>query len=145
MSSVFPDACDGVSFLCWILDQRGLILHARDFLCGMSTVRCDGSSLTTVRPRVASVLVASGVFQMHIVDGLSSEIVFMHRDPSYTNATVRVSASYVATALSSQQNLEVNVFSIPQTTATVAVLSGSDMQVRLDIRVNVFDMFCVCV
>jgi hypothetical protein len=69
----------------------------------------------------------------------------MHRDPSYTNATVRVSASYVATALSSQQNLEVNVFSIPQTTATVAVLSGSDMQVRLDIRVNVFDMFCVCV
>ena len=28
MSNAFPAMCDGVSFLCWIVDERGHVLHA---------------------------------------------------------------------------------------------------------------------
>jgi hypothetical protein len=128
MSAAFPPACDGISFLCWVLDERAYVLHARDFLCTGAARSCVGHSFSTVRPRVASTLVSSGVFKMRAVNGSSSVFYSMSRERSLISKSVVLAALNDDASPASQQQLEVNVFAVSGTTATVAVLSGAGMQ-----------------
>jgi hypothetical protein len=125
----FPTECDGVLFLCWILDERGYVLYARDLHCSKPAVSCIGNSFTAVRPLVASRLVSSGIFQMNAVYGSSSVVYSMFRNRSLLRNTVHIAASHDDTAAASEQQLEVNVLPLADTSATVVVLSGAGMQV----------------
>jgi hypothetical protein len=129
MSNAFPAMCDGVSFLCWIVDERGYVLHARDSRCSSGGAACVGNSLSSLRPLVASVLISSGTFQTVAVRGSSSVMYTVYRDRSIARKTVRLVATHDGTTLSAEQQLEVNVFPATGTTATVVVLSGAGMQV----------------
>jgi hypothetical protein len=131
MTHSFPALCDGVLFLCWMLDEQGRVLHARDLHCSRSAVSCVGISVSTVRPLIASRLVSSGVFQMHAVDGSSSVMYSMFRNRSISTKTIGIAASHDGTTAPSEQRLEVNIFPLAGTSATVVVLSGEGMQVNV--------------
>lgn len=116
--------------MCWLLDERGYVLYARDVLCASTSGTCVGRSLSVVRPRVASILVSSGVFKAYAVNGSASVFHSVYRERSVRTKTVSIAALNDGTGPSSKQQLEVNVFAVTGTSATVAVLSGADMQVR---------------
>lgn len=132
MSAAFPPICDGILFLCWVLDERGYVLYARDFVCASADGSCVGRSFSTVRPRVASILVSSGVFKLHAVNGSSSVFYSTYRERSVINKTVSIASLNDGTTPSSTQQLQVNVFAVTGTSAIVTVLSGAGMQVRGD-------------
>jgi hypothetical protein len=129
MTLVFPTVCDGVSFLCWVLDEQGHVLYARDLHCSEPAVSCIGSSFSAVRPLVASRLVSSGIFQMNAVYASSSVVYSMFRNRPLLRNTMRIPASHHGTTAASEQPLEVNVLPLADTSATVVVLSGAGMQV----------------
>lgn len=134
MAQSFPAMCDGVLFLCWLIDERGLVLHARDFSCLSPAPSCIGRRFAAVRPRVASSLVSSGVFQISTVKGTSAAIPFMYRQRSFSSKTVTIAASHDSTQAAAEQQLEISVFAVKGTSAMVAVLSGKGMQVTVGVN-----------
>jgi hypothetical protein len=67
---------------------------------------------------------------MHAVDGSSSVMYSMFRNRSISTKTIGIAASHDGTTAPSEQRLEVNVFPLAGTSATVVVLSGEGMQVN---------------
>ena len=133
MAQSFPAMCDGVSFLCWLIDERGRVLHARDISCASPAPSCVGQRFAAVRPRVASSLVSAGVFQIGTVKGTSAEIPFMYLQRSFSSKTVTIAASHDSTHAAAEQQLEVTVFAVKDTSAMAAVLSAKGMQVTVDV------------
>jgi hypothetical protein len=138
MAHAFPAMCDGILFLCWMIDERGYVLHARDFLCPSAAGSCGGQRLSTLRPRVASSLVSSGIFEFRSINASSSVMHSMHRRRSLASATVAIAAAHDGILASAEQQLEISVFNVKDTSATVAVLSGKGMQVSNDVDIFVF-------
>ena len=134
MARAFPATCDGLLFLCWMIDERGYVLHARDFRCPSAAGSCAGQSLSTLRPLVASSLVSSGVFEFRSINASSSVMHSMYRRRSLASATVAIAAAHDGTVDSAEQQLEISVFNVKDTSATVAVLSGKGMQVKKTFR-----------
>ena len=67
---------------------------------------------------------------MHAVVGSSSVMYSMFRNRSISTKTIGIAASHDGTTAPSEQRLEVNVFPLAGTSATVVVLSGEGMQVN---------------
>ena len=65
---------------------------------------------------------------MRAVNGSSSVFYSMSRERSLISKSVGIAALNDDASPASQQQLEVNVFAVSGTTATVAVLSGAGMQ-----------------
>jgi hypothetical protein len=136
LTNAFPTMCDGRLFLCWMIDERGYVLHARDPRCmgaSAAAASCVGSSFATVRPLIASVLVSSGFFQEIAVSGSSSVMYSLYRNRSNARKTVQLVATHDGTSMSAEQQLEVNMFAVTATSATAIVLSGAGMQVSSNV------------